>query len=145
MAATAGPDVLRASTDGPLPGTAAVDRAFSQLDPLMSARAGLTPWQILTLAGLAAGVAIGSLAAPAASLTVLALLGTAGFAALLALRLYTLWCVVNPLTEDQPTAPSPAAGPSGAGPRNTELPRYTVLVTLYDEASVVPRLVRSLD
>ena len=123
----------------------AVDRAFSHLDPLMSAQSGLTPSQIVALAGLAAAVAIGSLAATAASSTVLAVLGTAGFAALLAVRLYTLWCLVSPLPGDQPTAASPAVGPSGAGPLNLELPRYTVLVTLYDEAAVVPSLVRSLD
>lgn len=140
-------EALREATSGPaeylrldeaacnVPAQPGLDDAFCRLPAARSARSGLAASQAVCLAGVAASLAAGLLSAPSETALALAIAGAAAFAVLLAVRLYILWVA---LSRGADTSIDAAVLHPDA------LPKYSVLVTLYDEAAVAPRLIEAL-
>lgn len=118
-----------------VPAQPGLDDAFCQLPAGESAHSGLAASQAVCLAGIAAGLAAGLLWAPSETALALAIAGAVAFAVLLAVRLYILWVA---LSRGGDTSIDAAVSHLDA------LPKYSVLVTLYDEAAVAPQLVEAL-
>lgn len=106
--------------------------ALPDWDARFSARAGARPGQIAAGLAAAVGVAYGAWAAPAAVATVLGLTASLVFLAMVAVR--GAASLNSPPLRSLP----PPRRPDGA------LPVYTVVVPLYRERRVVPRLVAAL-
>jgi cellulose synthase/poly-beta-1,6-N-acetylglucosamine synthase-like glycosyltransferase len=114
---------------------AALKHAISDLarrQPELSATRPLVPWQTLSIAG-AFGLVLGGIAvAPAATLAALLAVLTLPFAAV-------VWVRLAAVREAWRTTAAPPPHRTDA-----ELPTYTVLVALYDEAAVLPELIAAL-
>lgn len=115
--------------------------AFSRLAPEASARSGAALWQRSVLAGGCATALIAWWVEPVLAAAVAGALAASLFAALLGLRLYAIGTLY-----DASLRPShPPTGVAAAAATRCELPTYTILVALYDEAAVAGRLVAALD
>lgn len=96
-----------------------------------AAKITVTPAQILVGGSLCMAMTLAALTWPRVS-SVLLLLLQAGFLAVVAWRLLTVLVLLRPI--DRPTSYSPPA----------HLPRYSIVVALYDEAAILPQLVNRL-
>ncbi len=115
---------------------AIADRAadgLARLGPDLSFRSGATPGQVLAAFVGGGGAVLATLWWPDETALTFAALITTAFLASAALRIAT---VLEPA----------ATGPDGAAARlrEADLPVYTVLVPLYREARVLPKLLRAL-
>ncbi|MFO1186006.1 MAG: hypothetical protein U1E87_00225 [Alphaproteobacteria bacterium] len=106
---------------------AAVDN-LGRRHPMFSARSGLAFAQISVLALLAGGIALGFREAPATSLDAVALAAGVFYVASMAFRLFLMLASLWPLGRRRRGVGGASAG---------DLPHYSVLVALHDEADVV--------
>ncbi|MFN6979042.1 MAG: glycosyltransferase, partial [Gemmobacter sp.] len=91
----------------------------------------------LTLVGLAAAASLAALLAPLAVLTILTIWTMITLAAVLTLRAGALWLALRP-------ASGPSAASDGDPPVPGPLPAVSVIIALYREADIAPRLLRRL-
>jgi glycosyltransferase XagB len=102
--------------------------------PGLSARDGLARWQARALACAVLCTLAGALAAPTATLLIVFALSSAFFLGVVVLRLAAVTTALVSVPRSEPEQE-----------RETDLPVYTLLVPLYREASVVPRLLAALE
>lgn len=104
--------------------------------PDLSAAEPAWPWQKRTLVLVVPAYALAAALAPSQALFVLATVLVLPFFCVVALRTAALWSTALVRVR------GPEAAPIGVGP--ARLPRYTLLVPVYDEAAVIPDLVVAL-
>lgn len=108
--------------------------------PELSAGEPTWAWQKAALALLALAVAAGSIASPRHAAFFLVALLALPFLCVVLLRATALWYATA-----QPAPATSRRDPAAAMPSSDALPRYSLLIPLYDEADVVPDLVKALD
>ncbi|MCX5513382.1 hypothetical protein C3941_00095 [Kaistia algarum] len=111
-------------------------RRLERLDAAFSARRLLTPAQACVFAGLALALLLAVATSGWHALVPLDLVAGALFSTLIVLRMMALSLVLD-YTVNPPSA-LPAPDPA-------RLPVYTILLPLYDEAHMVPELVRAMN
>jgi len=109
--------------------------ALDEREPISSARSGLSTGQRGVCVGLAATLAVGLYGWPLATLAIVNVVLCAFFCAVLGLRAASILFGVNARTRRVPV---------GDVPNDADLPIYTLIIALYDEAEVLPLLAEAL-
>ncbi|MGE3230464.1 MAG: glycosyltransferase [Hyphomicrobium sp.] len=106
--------------------------------PELSTAAPARPWQTWTLLLLPPAFVATFVAAPEQAIFILAAVLVLPFFCVVALRTAALWHTLRGRQAGE------ALPPRARAPDSTPLPRYTLLVPLYDEADVIPDLLAAL-
>jgi hypothetical protein len=109
--------------------------ALARGTPSLSAQKVVTPCQAMVFGAAAIAIAAATCVAPRQSIAALVTLMSLGFVVSVAFRAMLAWIGGMPTTAHVPVE---ARAPDAS------LPLYTILVPLYREATVLPRLVHSL-